>query len=127
MTASKTGSRVLIVEDEPQLRQAFMFLLKAAGYDASSAGNGKEALQQLKMFKPEIILLDLMMPVMNGIEFLEAIDQQPDSRKYKIVILSNLSDRISKSDTVRYGVEKILVKANLAPDELLKEIATIEQ
>jgi CheY-like chemotaxis protein len=125
MPATKFDSKILIVEDEPQLRQAFLFLLMAAGYQASSAGNGKEALLQLKAFQPTIILLDLMMPVMNGIEFLEALKQLPEPKSYKIVILSNLSDRISKTDAARYGVEKILVKANLAPDELLKEIATI--
>lgn len=124
---SQQKVKVLVVEDEPQLRKAFMFLLNTSGYNASAAGNGKEALIQLKTFKPTIILLDLLMPVMNGIEFLESLNKLEHNKSYKIIILSNLSDRISKSDATRYGVEKILVKANLSPDELLTEIATIEE
>jgi CheY-like chemotaxis protein len=111
--------RILIVEDELPLREAFAFLLQSEGYEVEVAENGKVGLEKLKSFHPDIILLDLLMPVMNGIEFLKAQSKHRSSSvKYKTLVLSNLSDPMSRDDIRDFHVAGVAMKADLSPAEL---------
>jgi DNA-binding response OmpR family regulator len=111
--------KILIVEDELPLREAFAFLLQSEGYEVEVAENGKVGLEKLKTFHPDIILLDLLMPVMNGIEFLKAQSKQHSSSvQYKTLVLSNLSDPMSRDDIRDFHVAGVAMKADLSPAEL---------
>lgn len=111
--------KILIVEDELPLREAFAFLLQSEGYEVQVAENGKVGLEKLKSFHPDIILLDLLMPVMNGIEFLKAQSKQRSSSvQYKTLVLSNLSDPMSRDDIRDFHVAGVAMKADLSPAEL---------
>jgi CheY-like chemotaxis protein len=111
--------KILIVEDELPLREAFAFLLQSEGYEVEVAENGKVGLEKLKTFHPDIILLDLLMPVMNGIEFLKAQSKQRSSSvQYKTLVLSNLSDPMSRDDIRDFHVAGVAMKADLSPAEL---------
>lgn len=111
--------RILIIEDELPLREAFAFLLQSEGYEVEVAENGKVGLEKLKIFHPDIILLDLLMPVMNGIEFLKAQSKQRGSRvTYKTLVLSNLSDPMTRDDIRDFHVAGVAMKADLSPAEL---------
>ncbi len=111
--------RVLIVEDEQALREAFIFLLKSEQFPFSSAANGVEALKKLPSFKPDIILLDLLMPKMDGIEFLHKAKLKTNYSSCKVVILSNLGDLIRTRDVTQFNVKKVVIKADLSPTDLL--------
>jgi CheY-like chemotaxis protein len=113
-----TKKRVLIIEDEKPLRDAFAFLLQSEGFAVEIAENGKVALKKLKVFKPNLLLLDMLMPVMNGEEFLQHADLATDYPKTKTVMLSNLSDAISFEDAAAYGVTDSILKADLSPVQL---------
>lgn len=111
--------KILIIEDELPLREAFAFLLQSEGYEVEVAENGKIGLEKLKSFHPDIILLDLLMPVMNGIEFLKAQSKQlTSSVTYKTLVLSNLSDPMSRDDIQDFHVAGVAMKADLSPSEL---------
>ena len=111
--------RILIIEDELPLREAFAFLLKSEGYEVEVAENGKVGLEKLKTFQPDIILLDLLMPVMNGIEFLKAQSKVRDTEiHYKTLVLSNLSDPMTRDDIRDFHVAGVAMKADLSPAEL---------
>ena len=81
--------RILIVEDEKPLREAFAFLLTQEGYEVELAENGKVALKKLAAFRPDLILLDMLMPVMNGLEFLRAARLPSAFPVTKTLLLSN--------------------------------------
>lgn len=115
MTSSK---RILIIEDEKPLREAFAFLLKSEGFTIELAENGQIGLSKLSKFKPHLILLDMLMPVMNGEEFLHRAKLPTKYPGIKTLVLSNLSDAISLEDAHLYGVNDSVLKADLSPMEL---------
>jgi CheY-like chemotaxis protein len=84
-----TGKRILVVDDDADIREALVCTLQAGGYRADGAGNGREALDQLRRDdRPQLILLDLMMPVMDGWQFRQAQRQDPDLAPIPVVIIS---------------------------------------
>lgn len=114
-------SRILIIEDEKPLREAFAFLLQSEGYTVELAENGKVGLQKVTTFKPDLILLDMLMPVMNGQEFLKEANLNSIANT-KTLMLSNLSDPITLDDAHVYGVTDSVLKADLSPAELAAKV-----
>lgn len=117
--------KILLVEDEQSLREAFTLLLESEHFPLESAPDGVVALKKLRIFKPDIILLDLLMPRMDGIEFLQRADLRNTNPACKIVIMSNLSDMIRPREVARYNVKKVIIKANMAPSDLLQIISRL--
>jgi DNA-binding response OmpR family regulator len=115
-------SRILIVEDEKPLREAFAFLLESEGYEVGLAENGRVGLDKLDSFKPELIILDMLMPVMNGQEFLKEAYLASRQDAVKVLMLSNLSDPITVDDAVGLGVTDSVLKADLSPAELAAKV-----
>jgi len=110
--------RILIIEDEKPLRDAFAFLLKSEGYRVAFAENGKVALVKLETFKPDLLLLDMLMPIMDGMTFLREANLPATHPHAKTLLLSNLSDAITFDDAHLYGVTDSLLKADLSPEQL---------
>jgi len=110
--------RVLIIEDEKPLRDAYGMVLEQEGFTISTAENGKVGMTKLKSFKPDLIILDMLMPVMDGISFLKSADLTSQYPKTKTVIISNLSDAITDAESKEYGVVKSFLKVNLSPLDL---------
>jgi len=121
-----SAHKILIVEDEPLLRKAFEFLLVSEGYNVKTAKDGKLGLSMLKKYEPDVVLLDMLMPVMNGMDFLENSHVSSNLPNCKIIVLSNLSDTVQLKDVKKYNVTKILLKANLSPVELVNEVKSIK-
>lgn len=121
-----TGNRkksILIVEDEPELAEIYQALLSEAKYDVRLAHNGKEALEMAEEHKPDLILLDLRMPVMNGVEFLEAYDLKAKHPDVKVVVFSNYDMQDEIDDAYRLGADRYVLKAWASPRELLQIVA----
>lgn len=113
-----TTKRVLIIEDERPLREAFTYLLQSEGFLVESAENGKVGLSKLATFKPHLILLDMLMPVMDGAAFLRKAELPSKYPRVKTLLLSNLSDPVAFDDSHQYGVTLSVLKADLSPAEL---------
>lgn len=113
-----TKQRILIIEDEKPLRDAFAYLLGSEGFLVESAENGKVGLAKLVMFKPHLILLDMLMPVMDGETFLKKAMLATKYPQVKTLMLSNLSDPVALDDAHAYGVTSSVLKADLSPIEL---------
>jgi DNA-binding response OmpR family regulator len=112
------SKRILIIEDEKPLREGFAYLLKSEGFTIDLAENGKVGLAKLQSFKPHLILLDMLMPIMNGEEFLRRARLTTEHKRVKTLALSNLSDAISLEDAHLYGVTDSVLKADLSPADL---------
>lgn len=117
--------RILVIEDEKPLREAFSYLLKSEGYTVELAEHGKAGLAKLKDFQPDLILLDMLMPIMDGITFLQNAHLVKHYPKTKTIMLSNLSDAITFDDAAAYGVTISVLKADLSPSQLLTTVKKV--
>ena len=110
-------AKVLIVEDNDTLNEAYKLILEKDGHDVSTAFNGEEGLEKLKEVSPDLILLDMLMPKMDGLEFLRHFkaDKYP---KTTIIILSNLNEDEQVEEARKLGAHRYILKANTSPREL---------
>lgn len=110
--------KILVIEDEPELRNTYKLTFSAEPYEVSVASNGQTALDLCKKKTFDLILLDLMMPIMDGLQFLELFDPAAHP-KTKIIIISNLSTGTMLSQAMKLGVSRSVVKADLTPKQLI--------
>jgi DNA-binding NarL/FixJ family response regulator len=121
----KTRKKLLIVEDEDMLRQAYVDIFTNEKYTVIDAQNGKVALEKLVNFEPDVIILDILMPVMGGIEFLQKVDPAKKYPNTRILVLSNLSDKETIHDVLKLGATKHALKSSLSPKELVSAIKSL--
>lgn len=115
-------AKILIVEDDSALREVFSLIVVSGGHDVDVAQDGSEALERLQIFKPDIILLDMLMPVKSGIEFLQEADIKRSFPDCIVIILSNLSESQTIDHALKLGAVKHIIKSDIDPQDLLKEI-----
>ena len=111
--------RILVVEDDNSLSVLLRLIMKVQqeDWDVSSAATGVEALSQVEAFKPDLILLDIMMPEMDGLEVARRLHGDERYQNPKIVILSALSDPDTQRQAKEAGVLEYWIKP-ISPDEL---------
>ena len=113
---------VLIVDDDPGTRALMRRILNKAGWSVSEAANGREALDRLSASPPDLILLDLMMPGMDGFEFLAEIRQRPELKSIPVVVVTAKSLSSEERTRLVGGVDKILEKGSFSHDDLIVEV-----
>ena len=116
------GRRVLIVEDDQATQELLQKRLTKEGWQVVAAGNGREALERLTQGPPDLVLLDLMMPEMDGFEFLEAFRKQPGCAQTTVVVMTAKILTPADHQRLRGQVAQIVAKANLSPEMLAAEI-----
>ncbi len=109
---------ILIVEDNKNINRAYKIILEKEGHEVNVAFDGKEALKQADLVKPEIILLDLQMPLMGGLEFLQQYDLAKKHPGVQVIILSNLDGHKEIQDALALGAYKYILKAGTSPRQL---------
>jgi DNA-binding NarL/FixJ family response regulator len=117
--------KLLIVEDEDILRQAYVNVFKMEGFNVAEAANGEVALEQIEKFLPDVVILDILMPIMDGIEFLEKVNLVKKYPKTKVLVLSNLSDKETVDHVITLGAARHLVKSSLSPSQLVKTVRAL--
>lgn len=110
-------ANILIVEDDKDLNKAYEIILKQDGHDVSTATNGEEALQRATTKTPDLILLDLLMPVMGGLEFLKRYDLSKHA-DVKVLIFTNMENSPEVSEAYNLGAHRCIVKSWTAPQNL---------
>ncbi len=116
---------ILIVEDEVDLLKVYSLLFKMQKFKVYEASNGREGLKQLDKVKPDIIILDVLMPVMGGLEFLEKANLKERFPSTKVLVLSNLSDPDTLDRIGELGADKYMLKASVAPTELVAMVSQL--
>jgi len=110
----------MIVEDDTVLANALSLALQNEGYELSWAADGEEAEKMIQQEKPDLILLDLLLPIKNGFEVLKIMRQNPDTKDISVVILTNFEQETSVSEGKKYGVKEYVVKANVDIQDIPK-------
>ena len=116
--------KILIVDDDPDIVEILRYNLSMAGYQVKSASNGKECVKKAKLFLPEIILLDVMMPVMGGIEACSILKEIPSLNNTRVIFLSARSEDYTQLSAFDAGADDYISKP-VKPKILLKKIASI--
>jgi two-component system alkaline phosphatase synthesis response regulator PhoP len=116
--------KILIVDDDPDIIEILRYNLSLAGYDVKAASNGKEAIKKAKIFIPEIILLDVMMPEMDGIEACRLIREIPSLNNSRIIFLSARNEDYTQLSAFDAGADDYISKP-VKPKILLKKISSI--
>lgn len=111
--------KLLLVEDDKILREAYCMVLSTGPYKIDLACNGNEALDKCRGRVYDLILLDLMMPILDGVGFLEQFTRTHGKLPTKIIVLSNLSSGTDLEKAMKLGMYKSLLKADLSPSQLL--------
>lgn len=114
-------ANILIVEDDKDLNNAYSIILSSQDYVVESAFDGQEALNKLNNFKPDLILLDLLMPIMGGLEFLQHFDLKahPD---VKVLIFTNMENSPEVAESYKLGAHRCIIKSWTAPHNLSRVI-----
>lgn len=116
--------KILVVDDDPDIVEILRYNLSLAGYDVKAASNGKEAIKKAKIFIPEIILLDVMMPEMDGIEACSLIREIPSLNNTRIIFLSARNEDYTQISAFDAGADDYISKP-VKPKILLKKISSI--
>lgn len=115
-------ANIFIIEDDQDLNFAYKTILAAEKHTVETAYNGEEAITKLEHFKPDVILLDLLMPIKNGIEFLQEYDVVRKHKDVKVLIFTNLEHAAEIHEAFRLGAEQCVIKAWTAPKGLVKVV-----
>jgi CheY-like chemotaxis protein/two-component sensor histidine kinase len=116
------GGTVLIVEDDPDARDLMRRTLEKEGWSVMEAANGRVALQYVTQKAPQLILLDLMMPEMNGCQFVTELRNRPEWRSIPVVVLTAKDLTPEDQECLRGAVQDIMQKGNYKRDDLLREV-----
>ena len=121
----ETKIKVLIVEDDRFLRELLIRKLEGQGFIISTAVEGKEVLSKVKEELPQLILLDLILPGIDGFEVLKQIKEDSQINKIPVIILSNLGQQEEVEKGLKLGAADYLVKAHFTPDEIIGKIKEV--
>jgi len=116
------AKKVLFIEDESALQKTFGDILKQEGYEMISALDGEVGLKMAKSHKPDLILLDLILPKLHGFEVLKKIKEDPETKDIPIIVLTNLEGTGDVEKALELGATTYLVKANYTLEEVISKI-----
>lgn len=116
---------ILIVEDDPLMSGMYQDIFKEENYDVSIAADGEEGWNSAKKLKPSLILLDIMMPKLNGIQLLERLKQDPETSHIPVIMLTNLAGERDKESALQKGAVKYMIKSDYTPKEVTDTVGTV--
>jgi CheY-like chemotaxis protein len=114
--------RILLAEDDRFLRKAAESTLRQRGFTVVTATNGEEALLAARTEAPDLILLDLIMPKVQGFEVLKTLKQDPATRAIPVIVLSNLGQERDVAQTMAAGATAYFIKSNLSLSDLVTRV-----
>jgi len=116
---------ILLVEDDPFLIEIYTTKFKQVGFSIEKVEDGEECLRKLKEKTPDLLLLDIVLPNLNGWEILRKMKEDDNLKNIKVVILSNLGEKQDIEKGIKLGAIKYLVKAHYTPSEVVEEVKKI--
>jgi len=112
------ATKVAIIEDDQAISQMYRIKFEAEGYTVETAENGKLGLALVEQMKPDIILLDLMMPIMTGEEMLAKLRKMPWGKDIKVIVLTNRGEQEIPTEVRQLGITSLILKADMTPRQV---------
>lgn len=117
-------TKIAIIEDDSVISQMYRMKFEADGFEVQIANNGKDGVALVQEFTPDMVLLDMQMPIMNGDEALKNIRQAEWGKTVPVMILTNLGEEEAPKDIRSLGIESYIVKADLTPRQVVERVKT---
>lgn len=117
--------KVLIVDDDEFLLEMYALKFKESGFEVDIASNGKYALEKIKEFKPDVMLLDVVMPSMDGFEVLQEVRSKKLAPGAHILMLTNLGQKEDTERGIALGADDYIVKAHFTPTEVVGRVRAV--
>ncbi|PIR70697.1 MAG: response regulator [Candidatus Niyogibacteria bacterium CG10_big_fil_rev_8_21_14_0_10_42_19] len=124
-TAIGGKNNILVVEDDKFLRDLLVNRLIREGFNVVNVISGAEALENISTLKPDLIMLDLVLPGMDGYEVLKILKENPNTAGIPVMILSNLGQKDEIDKAINMGAASFLIKANFTPSEIVSKVKNI--
>jgi len=122
---TKGGKKVLLIEDEEMLAEMYKMKFEGEGFSFLASRDGESGIELAKKEKPDIILLDIIMPKMDGFSVLKALKDDSDTKKAKIILLTNLGQEEDVKKGKSMGADDYLVKANFTPAQVVEKVRKV--
>jgi CheY-like chemotaxis protein len=119
------ATKVVVVEDDQLIQRMYEKIFKFEKLDVYLASNGEEGIELIRKIKPTVVLLDIMMPKMNGIEVLEKLKLDPETKKIPVIMLTNLAGDNDAETALSMGAVKYIIKSEYDPkqvSDMVKEV-----
>ncbi len=117
-----TGKKLLIVEDEQDIRELYSEILREEGYEVTEAWDGQVGLKEALSGKFDLILLDIMLPKVDGLHILKEIKKKPELSKTPVILLTNLGADAVIKEAFTLGAEAYIIKSEYTPDQVINEV-----
>lgn len=117
--------KILIVEDDPFLLKMYAKKLQVEGFEVEIARDGEEGLLKLKSYMPDLVLMDVMLPKLNGLEAIDKAKADPQTKNIPILVLSNLSASADTETAVKKGAVGYLIKSDYTPSQVVGKVKEI--
>ena len=117
--------KILIVEDDPLLSRMYREIFSSAEYKVEVALDGQEGIDKAKSFEPDIILLDIMMPKMDGLTALDILKKDTKLKSIPVVMLTNIADSDSTDKALSKGAVKYIVKSEYDPNQVIEMVSSV--
>lgn len=117
--------KILLIEDDPFLQDIYTTKLKEAGFEVETVDDGEIAISSIKEKNPDLLLLDIVLPHLDGWEIIKQIKESSDLKDLKVIILSNLGQKNEVEKGINLGAVKYLIKAHYTPTEIVEEIKKV--
>lgn len=118
-------AKILIVEDDPLMLRMYQKIFTFEKYDVTTATDGQDGVEKARTLKPTLILLDIMMPKMNGIDALTKLKSDPDTKTIPVVMLTNLAGEQDAETAMMKGAVKYIVKSQYEPKQIVNMVKEI--
>jgi CheY-like chemotaxis protein len=116
------GTTILLAEDDAILSELYTERLRQEGFTVVHANNGEEALQFVREYNPALIILDIMMPKMNGLDVLKNLKESPATKNIPVIIVTALVQEIEKLNKIMTQADAYIVKSEVLPGEIIEEV-----
>ena len=124
---TEANKNVFLIDDDPFILDMYTLKFKEHGFGVDSARNGKEALEKLKTLKPDCILLDIVMPEMDGFEVLRELKKGKKGGLPKVILLTNLDQKEDVEKGMEFGADDYVIKAHFTPSEVVEKVKQVLQ
>ena len=116
------AAKILIIEDDYFIRELYERQLKKRGYEVETAGDGAEGLVKASDTNPSLILLDIMLPKLNGLDLLGTLKSKPETKEIPVVLLTNLGQESVIKEGFKLGAKGYLIKSAYTPEQIMTEV-----
>ncbi len=120
--ADSKKNKILIIDDDPFILEMYVLKFKEQGFEVDIAKDGKEGVKKMREDNPDIVLLDVVMPAMDGFDVLQELKKDRPPHPMKIILLTNLGQKEDVERGMRLGADDYIIKAHFTPSEVVEKV-----